>query len=581
VEPDPVGETVPNKPLGLVAFSALPGRVDLGWTDGSDNETGFRIQRSSGSGNFEVIGTVSSNVTNFADTNVEAGVTYTYNIVSFNNTGTSVASNSREITIPGTAVGTVPNAPSGFIATLSNGIVSFAWNDNSNNETGFVVERSSATGVFQPIGTAEPNVTTFSDSLIVDGSTYTYHVLAFNESGNSPVSNSQVIAVPANTDPTVNPSEPIAEVFTVSDIGVEGSGSSANYDSEKDMFQISTAGGQIWGTKDDFNYVYREIAGDVEATVKISSVIASDKSGQAGIMFRETEDEGSRHAFLTVSAFKGVAFERRTQPDSGTVRSGKGNVSAPIWLRLIKEGTYLSAYYSEDGDNWSFLSEDIIDFPDTIFIGLAVAANGADETVEADFEEFNIVELNSQAATETFISADIGKVGINGDALYDPTSDSFLIEASGGDIGHVRDAFHYVYREVSGDFESIAKIESLVAEEDWAKAGLMVRESLLPNSPYFAIFMAQNVGIVHQNRNTYSGNTDWSKVDNVNTPFWVKISRSGNMYRDFYSLDGVSWTLMNETILELSDPLYVGIALTSHKEGSLAYAEFTNVSVNN
>ena len=148
-----------------------------------------------------------------------------------------------------------------------------------------------------------------------------------------------------------------------------------------------------------------------------------------------------------------------------------------------------------------------------------------------------ISELHSESSTETFVSADIGKVGANGSAAYDADTDSFLIEAAGGDIGH-KDAFHFVFREVVGDFEAIAKIDSLDAEERWAKTGLMARDSMRPDSTYFGLFTAKEVGIVNQYRPQYDSPVDWSKIDGVAAPVWVKLTRKGNLYQAHYSTDG-------------------------------------------
>ncbi|MCB1120196.1 MAG: DUF1349 domain-containing protein [Verrucomicrobiae bacterium] len=596
-------ETVPNSPSTLSASLASDNKsINLSWTDNSDNESGFRVQRQTGTGNFAAMSTLPAGSTSYQDNSITASTSFTYRVVAFNGVGNSGFTNSQQVTVPADVYpesptdpvnppASPPNRPTGIVAfSLSPTQIGLGWTDQSDNETNFVIERRMLGGGFLPIGLSAANVSSYLDISVDENTTYEYRVLAANDAGTSLPSNVVQVTVPSSSNgsgistpdpiPTPDPVAPMDQVFTVNEIGNLVQGGTADYDSQNDMFRISASGGQIWGTKDDFHYVYRKVTGDVEATVKISSLQAEDAFGKAGIMFREFENETARHAFLTVSAGKGVALERRLEPDTGTIRSAKGNVSAPIWLRLIKEGTYLQAYYSEDGDNWNFLAEDLINFPETICIGLAVAASSSEDTVTADFGELKIVELNTAAATETFISADIGKVGVNGDAAYDPATDTFLIEASGGDIGHTKDAFHYVYREVNGNFDAVAKIESLVAEEDWAKTGLMVRESLLPDSPYFAIFMARNVGIVHQHRSSYGGQSDWAKVDG-NTPFWVRISRTANVYRNYYSFDGSNWTLLYEATIELEDPVYLGMALTSHREGSLAYAEFSGVTVIN
>ena len=476
--------------------------------------------------------------------------------------------------------------------------INLYWVNNVENESGYRIERKAGSGTFAQVAEVGADEVFYSDTSLSPSTRYTYRIAAFNQDAVSSYSNETysttdseaVTGDPGSTEPEpVDDPEPVTflqgatvdEVYSVSDIGTGIEGGTASYDADDDIFSLSASGGSIWGKEDDFQYVYRDVTGDVEATVRVSDLIADDKFGKAGIMFRESSSDDSRHAFLAISSGKGVALERRHTVGGGTTRSGKGNVTTPIWLRLVKEGTYISAYYSEDGDNWAFLAEDIIEFPETISVGLAVAAQGKNDTVTADFGELQIVELKDESSTETFISADIGKVGVNGDAAYDSSTDSFIIEASGGDIGHTHDAFHYVYREISGDFESVARIDSLVAEQDWAKTGLMIRESFLPDSPYFGIFMAKNVGVVHQNRVTYGGHSNWSKVDGIQDPFWVKVSRTGDVFRAYYSMNGSNWTLMNEATITLSETLLIGMALTSHEEGLLAYAEFSNLSVVN
>ncbi|MDG2167242.1 MAG: DUF1349 domain-containing protein [Opitutales bacterium] len=492
--------------------------------------------------------------------------------------------------------------PTGLASKIeSDTKINLYWVDSVKNENGFRIERKTEDGPFVVVADIPPSSKYYLDKGLRPNTRYTYRVQAYSRYVSSEYSNEAWDIThdgpglpdpepenpnPPDPDPTP-PSPPpttpgtFNEVFSVHNVGAENQVASSDYDEDKDMFRLSADGGCIWGLEDEFRYVYREISGDVEATIKVSSLEAGDEFGKAGIMFRESASKDARHAFLTISAGKGVALERRKNEGEGTVRSGKGNVSAPVWLRLIKEDNYLSAYYSEDGDNWSFLSEDIIDFPNTISIGLAVAAHGEDDSVTADFGELQIVELQSESATETFISADIGKVGVNGNAAYDSDANSFIVEASGGDIGHNQDAFHYVFREVAGDFVTVTKVDSLVAEEDWAKAGLMVRESFRPDSQYFATFMAKNVGILHQHRATIGGDSNWSKVDGVETPFWLKISRSGNLFTASYSLDGAQWNVVNEANLTLSETVVIGMAVTSHKEGALAYAEFSDLLVSN
>src|SRR5262245_3513286 len=60
------------------------------------------------------------------------------------------------------------------------------WLDNSANADGFPIERDAGqTGSFTPVATVGPNVTSYTDTSVVSGTTYCYRVSAFNAAGAS------------------------------------------------------------------------------------------------------------------------------------------------------------------------------------------------------------------------------------------------------------------------------------------------------------------------------------------------------------------------------------------------------------
>jgi hypothetical protein len=84
----------------------------------------------------------------------------------------------------------VLNPPSGLTAATSGAAVGLAWSDNSNNETGFVVERGTKTkGVvrYAPLASLGPGVTSHSESL--GSGSYFFRVQAVGASGASAYSN--------------------------------------------------------------------------------------------------------------------------------------------------------------------------------------------------------------------------------------------------------------------------------------------------------------------------------------------------------------------------------------------------------
>lgn len=92
------GPTVPAAPSNLTATRASNTRINLAWTDNANNETGFRIERSTNGGAFVEIGTVGANVTAVGNTGLRRRTTYTYRLRSYNSAGNSAYSNSATAT---------------------------------------------------------------------------------------------------------------------------------------------------------------------------------------------------------------------------------------------------------------------------------------------------------------------------------------------------------------------------------------------------------------------------------------------------------------------------------------------------
>jgi titin len=90
----------PAAPSNLTALAVSSSQINLAWTDNANNETGFMIERCTGSRctNFSQITTVGANVTTFADTGLNARTTYRYRVQAYNDSGNSAYSNIAKAT---------------------------------------------------------------------------------------------------------------------------------------------------------------------------------------------------------------------------------------------------------------------------------------------------------------------------------------------------------------------------------------------------------------------------------------------------------------------------------------------------
>lgn len=192
----------PTAPSNLSASVVSPSQINLLWTDTSNNENGFAIERKIGSlGVYGQISTVNANVTTYSDLGRSPGITYYYRVKAFNGDGPSAFSNEASATTPGGS--SVPAPPSGLGATMvSSSRVDLSWTDNSDNEFAFEIQRRivNASGLpvvgFKAIRTLLANTTAYSDiSPHIQNYTYVYRVAARNGDGYSDFSNEASVLI--------------------------------------------------------------------------------------------------------------------------------------------------------------------------------------------------------------------------------------------------------------------------------------------------------------------------------------------------------------------------------------------------
>lgn len=173
----------PNAPDNLVLTTVSTSCIDLSWRDNSNNETGFRIERKTEKGNYTQIATVGANVTSYSCTGLANNTWYTFRVSAYNAAGDSYSREEKATTGP------VPEAPSNLVAkTVSASCIDLTWRDNSNNETGFIIERKTEDGDYSQVATVKANVTSFSNKGLKNDTEYTYRVRAYNSFASSPYS---------------------------------------------------------------------------------------------------------------------------------------------------------------------------------------------------------------------------------------------------------------------------------------------------------------------------------------------------------------------------------------------------------
>jgi hypothetical protein len=111
----------------------------------------------------------------------------------------------------------------------------------------------------------------------------------------------------------------------------------------------------------------------------------------------------------------------------------------------------------------------------------------------------------------------------------------------------------------------------------WAKAGVMIRETLAAGSTHAMMVVTPGNGSVFQRRQTTGGQSVSTSGPNVTAPYWVRIVRSGNTFSASVSTDNMNWIPVGTDTITMASNVFIGLAVTSHTSAASSTATFDNV----
>jgi len=162
----------------------------------------------------------------------------------------------------------------------------------------------------------------------------------------------------------------------------------------------------------------------------------------------------------------------------------------------------------------------------------------------------------------------------------------FTIAGYGNGTSGTTDSFRFVYRLLSGDCEIVARLTSQTETHEWARAGVMIRQNLNPGSPFVQMGRNPEVsrGVEFQHRRSANGATESNSGGELNTlPRWLRLRRIGNTFSGFQAPDVGGrpgrWAQQGANVtVAMTEPVRVGLAVSSHSTTTLSTAVFDNVS---
>lgn len=185
--------------------------------------------------------------------------------------------------------------------------------------------------------------------------------------------------------------------------------------------------------------------------------------------------------------------------------------------------------------------------------------------------------LAQSSVPSPWSAGDIGSPAVAGSSSFD--QGQFTVIAGGADIWGQSDEFHFVYQQVSGDVDVIARVDSLTQVNHWAKMGVMIRSSLAANAAYGFALVSAGKGTAFQSRPSVGAGSANAYGPAAEAPYWVRLVRVDTDVTAYASADGKTWQTVDSATIALGTVAYVGLATTSHNASAVTTAKASAVAV--
>jgi regulation of enolase protein 1 (concanavalin A-like superfamily) len=458
---------------------------------------------------------------------------------------------------PAPTVNSLP-APSGFTLARSVGSdLTVSWTDGTG-ETGYRIERSSDGVNFSTVTTTAADVTTYEDKDLFGSLRYYYRVRAVDASGvSTPTAVKNIVNRPnAVTNFKVTSLNTTTTVLNWRDTHGE---SGYRIESSADGVTFTTLGtvgtnvpsythsGLTTATRLTYRVIPTSTLGDGE----VAEVDGSTRLAKVGgLTFTNVASTSITFKWSNIAGETNYRLERST---NGTDFTTLATVGADVTTYTDSTVTAVNDYYYR-----------------------VVGTSPLTESISDSNVIFTATPATSPLPTP-WTATDIGDV--NGDGATSLSSGTFKVVSSGAEIDNALDAFRFTSQSLQGDASITARVATIQDTAAGAKLGVMIRESLAPDAKHVMVVMRPTNGIIMQSRSTVGGTTANSGTLAEVAPFWVRLTRVGNLFTGYTSADGITWTQLGTKTLTMPANVHVGLAATAGSTTLMNTGTVTNVEV--
>lgn len=379
---------------------------------------------------------------------------------------------------------------------------------------------------------------------------------------------------------------------------------------DTDTWVIDSGGANMWQGTDEYSAAYLPAAAGAEwtATVRVDSQTNSNDSAKAGLIVRnDTTAPGSSPGYAVLAMRAGLGFEWLRDTDgNGTLdaSTGASTTSYPAWVRLVRNGDQYTAYWSQDGENFTAIGDPVSLPGASTFqdVGVAVTAHSTTARTEAAFRGFTLddqawePEPNPEpepgpgcvtrasddfegdgldtARWTTVREADGLPVSVTDGALVLPVTNGDINEGATGPVSYAGQP------APTGAWEIETEV-SIGHTREWQHAALMMHAD---DDNYVKLAFTRNNsgGRFLEFQTESDGSRTWHDSPAVPADFpatiHLRLASDGAQLTAAYSADGAAWTELAGATAVIEDST-VGLFAAGDTGAYAVDAEFAHFTV--
>ncbi|HSX36114.1 MAG TPA: hypothetical protein VLH84_04245 [Patescibacteria group bacterium] len=377
--------------------------------------------------------------------------------------------------------------------------------------------------------------------------------------------------------------------WTCLDISNDGSQSPVTSYASDGTLTTGGTGSDIWGTTDHFHYNSLPLSGDGYISARLVSQTNTSGWAKTGLMIRNSTAGNAAFYFPQMTPSNGISVQYRTA-DGANAASVDGYTPPyplPLYLKASRTGNQYSSYISQDGSNWTLIPNSTVTINGigaSALEGLAVTSHDSTQISTAIYTNIvlGVPPPTSAPCNTGWTCENINNDGVtNLTTSYSSSTGAWTTQGSGSDIWTTADHFHFNDTPLNGDGGISARLASQSNTSDWAKSGVMIRDSNATGAAYYSILVTNGHGFTVQYR-TASGASAQDALDSPGAaPLYLKVYRKGTTYTAYTSSDGITWSIVVGSTRTISSiratGALEGLAVTSHNTGAANTAVFDHV----